>query len=83
MRFLKSIPHDTFSIQIFVWNQKYIVKYEYQLLEQTYKIPEFDVLSEQELEIQLTQKDFLENVLKRFEEMNNDWGKLFFEEYEK
>jgi hypothetical protein len=49
MRMIKEIPHDKYKISIFSWNNKYIIKLEYGQLEQTYKVSEWDLTSEDEV----------------------------------
>ncbi len=46
---IKEIPHDKYKISIFSWNNKYIIKLEYGQLEQTYKVSEWDLTSEDEV----------------------------------
>jgi uncharacterized membrane-anchored protein len=40
MRLLETIPHPTFRITIYLWNEKYLIKFETPTFEQVYKIPE-------------------------------------------
>jgi len=71
MKVIKSIPHPTCDITLFWWNQKYILKFEKNHLEQTYKISELDFL-EQDVEALIGNEGFIEGVLKRFEQMYQD-----------
>lgn len=50
-------------------NQKFIVKFERGVLEQTYKIPEMDVTDGVNGVFQLIDDEFIEQVLERFNEM--------------
>jgi hypothetical protein len=68
MRVIGEIPHPDCKITIFHWNNRYLIKLEQGPLEQTFKIQEFDLGSEDELHT-LVQGDFLESALKRFEAM--------------
>lgn len=72
MRFIKTIPHHSLSIQLYAWNQKYILKYESGLLEQTYKIPEFEISGEENIEKLAVAIHFIQAIEKRFEEMWKD-----------
>ncbi len=49
MRLIQEVPHDTYKINVFSWNNKYIIKFEYGYLEQTFKISEWDLTSEKEI----------------------------------
>ncbi|MCY7358258.1 MAG: hypothetical protein LH609_12535 [Rudanella sp.] len=72
MRYLNDIPHPAFRIGLYAWNNKYILKIEAGLLEQTYKISETDVLDPAELP-NLVDQPFLAQVAQRFAEMDADW----------
>ena len=71
MRLIQEIPHDTYRISVFSWNNKYIVKFEYGQLEQTYKISEWDLSSEEEIVLVI---DLLisGNIKKVFSQMNDN-----------
>ncbi|MDH5368197.1 MAG: hypothetical protein OEW67_14515 [Cyclobacteriaceae bacterium] len=71
MRIVKEIPHPNCKITVFSWNDKYIIKFEKGRLEQTYKISELDVLEEADLN-RFLESSFINNVLKRFDEMTSD-----------
>lgn len=70
MRVLAQIPHPECQITLFAWNGKYIVKIESGMLEQTYKISEMDVSSEAEVRQLIEDQTFMQNVLRRFAEMD-------------
>lgn len=72
MRQIKSIAHPEMQITVFSWNQKYLLKFEKEALEQTYKIPEIDLSGLEELTEILQNKGFLQKVQNRFEEMQAD-----------
>ena len=59
----------------FNWNEKYLVKFEIGMYEQTYKIDEYEVADDQELKALITD-DFIQKVMKRFDAMHTDWGTL-------
>lgn len=69
MRVVGEIPHPACKITIFAWNNRYLIKLENGLLEQTYKINEYDVTSESEV-FQLVDETFIKEALARFAEMS-------------
>lgn len=77
MRVVQEFVKDEVRISVFSWNNKYLVKFELGPMEQTFKIPEMDVLDESDLAI-FYNGDFFESVKRRFEEM----GKTFRNELE-
>jgi hypothetical protein len=48
MRVVGEIPHSDCKITIFSWNNRYLIKLEQGLLEQTFKVNEFDISGESE-----------------------------------
>jgi hypothetical protein len=68
MRVVGEIPHPELKITIFHWNNRYLIKMEAGLFEQTYKIQEYDVTSEEDVK-KLVDEDFITGALKRFNEM--------------
>ncbi|MBX7125971.1 MAG: hypothetical protein K1X47_09780 [Cyclobacteriaceae bacterium] len=74
MRVVREINHPSCRITIFQWNNRYIVKLESGRYEQTYKLDQFDILSEQHLE-GLVSGEFMASAIRRFEEMDGDWKK--------
>ncbi len=74
MRYLKTLPHSRLKIDLFSWNNKYIVKLESGPYEQTYKVAEFDVAGIADVEALLT-PEFLEQVQVRFQHMDADWSR--------
>ncbi len=75
MRTIAEIHHPKCRITIFLWNQKYLVKFEQEGLEQTYKINQFDVAGEDELK-KMISEEFIESAVKRFENMREDLNKI-------
>lgn len=73
MRIIKEIQHPACKITLYAWNNRYIIKLETGLLEQTFKVNEFDVTSEQEVE-KLLDGPFLKEALERFEQMSHSLG---------
>jgi len=68
MRVVKEIPYQHFKITIFHWNNRYLIKLESGSFEQTFKISELDVFSEDEV-LALLDDTFLEQALLRFDDM--------------
>ena len=68
MRIVGEIPHPELKITIFHWNNRYLIKLEAGLFEQTYKIHEYDVASEEEVK-KLIDEQFLKSALERFNQM--------------
>lgn len=73
MRHLRDIAHPQFRISLFAWNNKFIVKFENGMLEQTYKVSELDLTSPEAVET-LLDTTFLEQVTRRFRDMDADWN---------
>ena len=78
MRVVKEFIQEDIRISIFSWNNKYIIKFELGPMEQTFKVPEMEVLEESDLETFWT-GDFYDKVKLRFKEM----GESFRAEVEK
>ncbi|RPA68224.1 hypothetical protein EF405_11180 [Cyclobacteriaceae bacterium YHN15] len=74
MRIVKEFSKQEVRISIFNWNNKYILKYEYGPMEQTYKIPEMDVLDENDLD-SFCEGVFFGEVISRFKEMGQSFQK--------
>lgn len=68
MRVVGEIAHPDLKITIFHWNNRYLIKLEAGLLEQTFKIHEYDVASEEELK-KIVSEDFVTAAIARFNEM--------------
>jgi hypothetical protein len=49
MRYIKDIAGTRFKISIYHWNNKYIIKMESGMYEQTYKIDEYEVGNVEEM----------------------------------
>ena len=72
MRVIKEIPHPAFRTTLFHWNNKYIIKLETSTLEQTFKIDQYEFTSDEEV-LQLLDSEFLQQAMKRFEQMSQDF----------
>jgi len=68
MRVVGEINHPEIKITIFHWNNRYLVKLEAGLFEQTFKIQEYDVSSEEEVK-KLVNEKFIQEALVRFNQM--------------
>ena len=68
MRLIKDFTQGPVRVSLFHWNNKYLIKLEAGPMEQTFKIDEFDLESEQQLH-SLLDSEFLENCMNRFDEM--------------
>lgn len=68
MRVVGEIAHPELKITIFHWNNRYLIKLEAGLLEQTFKIHEYDVSSEEDVK-KLVDEKFVNAAIARFNEM--------------
>jgi len=69
MRVVGEIPHSDCKITIFSWNNRYLIKLEQGLLEQTFKVNEFDISGESEI-YRIVDQAFIQEALQRFAEMS-------------
>ena len=76
MRIVKEIPHPDLRITVFHWNNRYLIKLEAGLMEQTYKIQEYDVASEEDV-IGMLDSIFIDKVVTIFHSMNNCLSESF------
>ena len=74
MRVVKEFSKDGIRLSIFSWNNKYLIKFELGPMEQTFKIPEMDVLDEKDLD-SFFEGQFFESVQLRFKEMGESFRK--------
>ncbi len=70
MKVVKEFTKNEIRISIFSWNNKYLLKFEQGMIEQTFKIKEMDIISEEDLSVFFSE-NFLLDVQKRFDEMHN------------
>ncbi len=68
MRVIGEISHPDCKITLFHWNNRYLIKLENGLLEQTFKIPEYDLASESDVK-QVVNEIFVQEALQRFHDM--------------
>ena len=69
MRVVGEIPHSDCKITVFSWNNRYLIKLEQGLLEQTFKINEFDISGEPEV-YRIVDEPFIKEAIQRFAEMS-------------
>lgn len=69
MRIVGEIPHPHIKITIFNWNNRYLIKLEDAVIEQTFKVSQFDVTSEQDI-YKILDGEFLKQAEARFTEMS-------------
>ncbi|MFD2871569.1 hypothetical protein ACFS5N_03745 [Mucilaginibacter ximonensis] len=77
MRVIAELPHPDFKVTIFSMNQKFIVKMERGILEQTYKIAEMDILDGVNSVFEILDEEFLKTVAERFVAMGTDFKKAY------
>jgi hypothetical protein len=68
MRIVREIAHPECKITFFAWNNRYLIKLEQGLLEQTYKVDQFDVSDEVQL-VKIVDTQFMNEAVLRFREM--------------
>tara|TARA_B100000287_G_C20661104_1_gene790175 strand:+ start:1496 stop:1726 length:231 start_codon:yes stop_codon:yes gene_type:complete len=71
MRIVSNLFKDDIKISIFDYDLKYVIKFEFNRLEQTYKVDKFEYRNLSELEKKIN-SHFLENIKKRFHKMSID-----------
>lgn len=72
MRVIREFHQGDIRISIFNWNNKYLVKLERGRMEQTFKVPEYDIAGEDKL-VELIGQEFIGKCLIRFNQMEEDW----------
>lgn len=68
MRIIGEIAHPTCRITLFHWNNRYLIKLEKDYLEQTFKINQFDLASEKDLNT-IVSEEFINDAVARFQAM--------------
>lgn len=74
MRIIGEIAHPACRITLFHWNNRYLIKLEKDSLEQTFKINQFDLTSETDLNT-LVNEEFIQEALARFDAMDQSLAK--------
>lgn len=70
MRVIGEIPHTKYKITLFHWNNKYILKFEAGLCEQTYKFSEMDISSVEDVKGAVNNGVFMKKVEEIFDQMH-------------
>ncbi len=73
MRVIGNMVHQQCNITFFHWNNRYLIKLEAGPFEQTFKIQEYDLASEDELK-KIVNEDFIAESMARFEDMARSLG---------
>jgi hypothetical protein len=68
MRVVGEIAHPEIKITIFHWNNRYLIKLEAGPFEQTFKIEEYDLTSEEDVKKVVTE-EFIQQAIVRFNDM--------------
>ena len=76
MRIINSFIKENIRVTIFDFDLKFVIKFEFGSLEQTYKVDKLEFVNISELESKLRSLD-IESIKKRFEEMSDDL-KIFY-----
>lgn len=76
MRIAKDFYREDLKISIFDFDLKYVIKFEFRGLEQTFKVNKLEYKDITELESKLDNK-FLKIVRNRFDSMSNDLKLLY------
>jgi hypothetical protein len=70
MRIVFEIPGEQVKTTVFHWNQKYLIKFETALYEQTYKVSEMDVCGDSDIRKLIDDEEFQKTWVKQFQNMN-------------
>lgn len=74
MRIIGEIANASCKITLYHWNNRYLIKLERDYLEQTFKVNQFDVSSENDL-IKMMDERFISEALNRFDSMEQSLGR--------
>lgn len=77
MRIVGQIEHPILKITVMQMNNRYVLKLEANMLEQTYKFNEDDKLRTMADIEKLVDETFLNECLKRFSDMNKSRGETY------
>jgi hypothetical protein len=70
MRIVFEIPGEQVKTTVFHWNQKYLIKFETALYEQTYKVSELDVMGDEDIRRLIDDETFQATWIKQFQSMH-------------
>ncbi len=73
MRIVAELPRPEFKIIIFSINNKFLIKCERGVLEQTYKLSEADMTDGVNSVFKILDERFIATIAKRFDEMKSDF----------
>tara|TARA_B100000900_G_scaffold322258_1_gene281625 strand:+ start:19 stop:249 length:231 start_codon:yes stop_codon:yes gene_type:complete len=76
MRIVRDFYREDLKISIFDFDLKYVIKFEFRGLEQTFKVDKLEFKDIKELENKLDKK-FLKVIRNRFESMSDDLKLLY------
>ncbi len=76
MRIVRDFYREDLKISIFDFDLKYVIKFEFRGLEQTFKVDKLEFKDIKELENKLNKK-FLKVIRNRFESMSDDLKLLY------
>lgn len=74
MRIVREMIQGEIRVSIFHWNNKYLIKFERGPLEQTYKVPEYEIAGESGL-IALATGGMMVQCIDIFDRMETNWRK--------
>ena len=77
MRVVAELPHPVCKITIFSMNQKFIIKLEKGVYEQTYKVSEIDMPDGVNGVFKMLDDEFMQTVADRFQQMRSDFSAAF------
>jgi len=77
MRVIAELPHPVCKITIFSMNQKFLIKLEKGVYEQTYKVSEIDVPDGVNGVFKILDEEFMQTAAQRFEAMRSDFHAAF------
>jgi len=73
MRIIGEIANVSCKITLYHWNNRYLIKLEKDFLEQTFKVNQFDITSENDLTKMIDDR-FINEALNRFDSMERSLG---------
>ena len=77
MRIVAELPHPECRITIFSMNQKFIIKLEKGIYEQTYKLSEMDLVDGVDGVFKILDEEFMKTAAERFSKMRSDFNSAF------
>tara|TARA_Y100001949_G_C15937190_1_gene308462 strand:+ start:788 stop:1021 length:234 start_codon:yes stop_codon:yes gene_type:complete len=76
MRIINSFIKENIRVTIFDFDLKFVIKFEFGSLEQTYKVDKLEFKDHLDLEEKIDEK-FIKSVNKRFDRMSKDLSNLY------